>query len=69
MDCLTYVNKGNIPNFGPLGPLLNVEKFVVGGCGWWVVVVETNFSVKLEPQAEQKLLNLIISDKIKNCCS
>ena len=69
MNHLINVSRGHIPNLGPLGPLLHVEKFVVGG-GWWVVVVvETNFSVKLEPQAEQKLLNLIISDKIKNCCS
>ena len=31
--------------------------WVVGGGGWWwvVVVVEADFSVKLEPQAEQKV--------------
>ena len=52
MDRLIYVNKGHIPNLEPLGPLLHVEKFVVGG-GWWWVVVEADFSVKLEPQAEQ----------------
>ena len=71
MHSLINVSEGYIPNLGSLGPLLHVEKFVVGGWWWWwvVVVVETNFSVKLEPQAEQKLLNLIISDKIKNCCS
>ena len=46
MDHLIYASKGHIPNLGPLGPLLHVEKFVVGA----------NFSVKLEPQAEQYLL-------------
>ena len=50
MNHLIYVSKDYIPNLGPLGPLLHVEKFVVGG--WWVVV-ETHFSVKLETQAEQ----------------
>ena len=35
MDRLIYVSKAYIPNLGPLGPLLQVEKFVVGG--WWVV--------------------------------
>ena len=49
MDHLINVSKGHIPNLGPLGPLLHVEKFVVGG---WLVV-ETHFSVKLEPQPEQ----------------
>ena len=55
MDHLINVSKGHIPNLGPLGPLLHVEKFVVGGgwWWWWWVVVETHFSVKLEPQAEQ----------------
>ena len=54
MDRLIYVSEGHIPNLGPLGPLLPVEKFVVGGGGWWWwVVVEADFSVKLEPQAEQ----------------
>ena len=52
MDHLINVSKGHIPNLGALGPLLHVEKFVVVG-GWVVVVVETHFSVKLEPQAEQ----------------
>ena len=52
MDHLINVSRGHIPNLGPLGPLLHVEKFVVGG-GWWWVVVEADFSVKLEPQAEQ----------------
>ena len=54
MNHLINVSKGHIPNLGPLGPLLHVEKFVVGGgwvSGWWVV--EADFSVKLEPQAEQ----------------
>ena len=51
MDHLIYASKGHIPNLGPLGPLLHVEKFVVGG-GWWWVVVETHFSVKLGTQAE-----------------
>ena len=51
MDHLINVSKGHIPNLGALGPLLHVEKFVVVGGGWWVV--ETHFSVKLEPQAEQ----------------
>ena len=36
MNRLIYVSKGSIPNLGPLGPLLHVEKFVDGG---WVVVV------------------------------
>ena len=52
MDRLIYDSKDHIPNLEPLGPFLHVEKFVVGR--WWVVVVvETHFSVKLEPQAEQ----------------
>ena len=34
MDRLIYLSRGHIPNLGPLGPLLHVEKFVVGG-GWW----------------------------------
>ena len=39
MNHLIYVSKGYIPNLGPLGPLLHVEKFVVvgGGGGGWVV--------------------------------
>ena len=37
MDHLINVSKGHIPNLGPLGPLLHVEKFVVVGGGWWVV--------------------------------
>ena len=36
MNRLIYGTKGYIPNLGPLGPLLHVEKFVDGG--WWVVV-------------------------------
>ena len=37
MDRLIYVSKAYIPNFGPLVPLLHVEKFVMGGGGgWWV---------------------------------
>ena len=52
MDHLIYAIKGCIPNLEPVGPLLHVEKFVVGGW-WWLVVVETHFSVKLEPQDEQ----------------
>ena len=39
MDRLIYVSKAYIPNFGPLGPLLHIEKFVGGGGGWVVVVV------------------------------
>ena len=27
-----------MPNLGPLGPLLHVEKFVVVGGSWWWVV-------------------------------
>ena len=56
VDRLIYVSKGYIPNLGPLGPLLHVEKFlvvvVVGGGGgwWWWVVVETLFSVQLSPK-------------------
>ena len=37
MDRLIYVSKAYIPNLGPLGPLLHVEKFVVVGGGGWVV--------------------------------
>ena len=33
MDHLIHASKGHIPNLGPLGPLLHVEKFVVGGGG------------------------------------
>ena len=41
---LVYVSKAYIPNLGPLGPLLHVEKFVVVVVvvvvgGWWVVGV------------------------------
>ena len=36
MDGLINVRKGYILNLEPLGPLLQVEKFVVVG-GWWVV--------------------------------
>ena len=53
MDRLIYVSKGHMPNLGPLAPLLHIEKFVVGGGGW--VVVEADFSAKLEPQAVQYL--------------
>ena len=49
MDRLIYVSKGYIPNLGPLGPLLHVEKFLVVGGGWWWVV-ETLFSVQLSPK-------------------
>ena len=39
MNSLINVSEGYIPNLGPLGPLLHVEKFVVvvGGGGWWWV--------------------------------
>ena len=38
MDGLIYVREGYIPNLGPLGPILHIEKFVVGGLvGGWVV--------------------------------
>ena len=33
VDRHIYLSKGHIPNLGPLGPLLHVEKFVVGGGG------------------------------------
>ena len=36
MHGLIYVRKGYIPNLGPLGPLLHVEKFVVVVVGGWV---------------------------------
>ena len=36
MNSLINASEGYIPNLGPLGPLLHVEKFVDGG---WVVVV------------------------------
>ena len=39
MNRLIYVSKAYIPNLGPLGPLLHVEKFVVVGGG-----VQSNFS-------------------------
>ena len=52
MDHLIFVRKAYIPNFRPLVPFLHVKKFVVVG-GGWVVVVEADFIVKLEPQAEQ----------------
>ena len=35
VDHLINVSKGHIPNLGALGPLLHVEKFVVGGGGGW----------------------------------
>ena len=36
MNSLINVSEGYIPNLGPLGPLLHVEKFVDGGGGgWW----------------------------------
>ena len=51
MNSLINVSEGYIPNLGPLGPLLHVEKFVDGG---WVVVVgggwKTKFSVHLSPK-------------------
>ena len=46
MYSLIYVSKGYIPNLGPLGPFLHVEKFLVVVV---VVVVETLFSVQLSP--------------------
>ena len=33
MDCLIYVGKDYIPNLRPLGHIVHVEKFVVGGVG------------------------------------
>ena len=42
-----------IPNLSILRCLEPSKKFVVGGGGGWVV--EADFSVKLEPQAEQKV--------------
>ena len=39
LDRLIFVSKHYIPNLRPLGPFLHVEKFVVGGGGWLVVVV------------------------------
>ena len=52
MNSLINVSEGYIPNLGPLGPLLHVEKFVdggwwVGGGGWWW---KTKFSVHLCPK-------------------
>ena len=35
MNSLINVSEGYIQNLGSPGPLLHVEKFVVGG--WWVV--------------------------------
>ena len=34
MNSLINASEGYIPNLGPQGPLLHVEKFVDGG--WWV---------------------------------
>ena len=42
---LIFLSKCYIPNLGPLGPFLHVEKFLVVV----VVVVETLFSVQLSP--------------------
>ena len=48
MDRLINVSKGHIPNFGPLGPILRVEKFVVGGGGWWLrPILVLSLSLKL----------------------
>ena len=47
MDRLIYDSKGHIPNLGPLGPLLHVEKFVVGGGGW--VVCKAILVIILDP--------------------
>ena len=49
MDRLIYVSKAYIPNFGPLGPLLHVEKFVVVGGGWWWVVCKAILVIILDP--------------------
>ena len=49
MDHLINVSKGHIPNLGT--PSISPSCRKVCGGGWWVV--ETHFSVKLEPQAEQ----------------
>ena len=43
---LIFLSKCYIPNLGPLGPFLHVEKFLVVVV---VVVVETLFSVQLSP--------------------
>ena len=47
MDRPIYVNKGNIPTLGTLGPLLHVEKFVVVGGGW--VVCKAILVISLDP--------------------
>ena len=49
MNSLINVNEGYIPNLRPLGPLLHVEKFVVGGGGW-----KTKFSVHLSPKLNNR---------------
>ena len=62
MDRLIYVSKVYIPNFGPLGPLLHIEKFVVVVVvgGWWVVSKPILvFSLSLD-QAEQQNNNIPI---------
>ena len=46
VDRLIYVSIAFMPNLGPLGPFLHVEKFLVVV----VVVVETLFSVQLSPK-------------------
>ena len=53
MDHLIFVRKAYIPNFRPLVSFLHVKKFVVGG-GW--VGVKVDFSVKLRPKLNKKLL-------------
>ena len=49
MDCLVFVSKGYKPKFGPLEPLLHVEKFVVGGGGGWWVVYKVILVIILDP--------------------
>ena len=61
MNSLINASEGYIPNLGPQGPLLHVEKFVDGGWwvggGWWW---KTKFSVHLSPKLDNspKLNNL-----------
>ena len=54
---LVNVSEGYIPNLGPIGPLLHVEKFVDGG--WWVGGGwKTKFSVHLCPKLNNSGIHL-----------
>ena len=58
VNCLIDVRKGYIPNMGPLGPLLHVEKFVVGGWLWWKTKFSVHFSPKMNKNERQSIFLL-----------